>query len=51
VPLDKSEGSVAHALAVTQHNFVAENKLANALIKQGRYDDAITHFRTASDLA
>ena len=40
----------ARALAVTQHNFVAENNFANALIKQGRYDEAITHFRTASAL-
>jgi protein O-mannosyl-transferase len=40
----------SHALAVTQHNYVAENNFANALIKQGRSDDAITHFRTASAL-
>ena len=38
----------AHALAVTQRNYVAENNLAHALIKQGRYDDAITHFRAAA---
>jgi tetratricopeptide (TPR) repeat protein len=40
----------SHALAVTQHNYVAENNFARALIKQGRYDDAITHFRAASAL-
>ena len=40
----------SHALAVTQHNYVAENNFASALIKQGRYDDAITHFRAASAL-
>ena len=40
----------AHALAVTQRNYVAENNLAHALIKQGRYDDAITHFRAAAAL-
>ena len=39
-----------HALAVTQRNFVAENNFANALIKQGRNDEAITHFRAASAL-
>jgi len=40
----------AHALAVTQRNYVAENNLAHALIKQGRYDDAITHFRAAAGI-
>lgn len=38
----------ARALAVTQRNFVAENNLAHALIKQGRYDEAIIHFRAAA---
>jgi protein O-mannosyl-transferase len=38
----------AHALAVTQRNYVAENNLAHALINQGRYDDAIAHFRAAA---
>jgi len=40
----------ARALAVTQRNFVAENNLAHALIKQGRYDEAIIHFRAAAAL-
>jgi protein O-mannosyl-transferase len=40
----------AHALAVTQNNFVAENNFASALIRQGRNDEAITHFRAASAL-
>ena len=40
----------AHALAVTQRNYVAENNLAHALIKQGMYDDAIAHFRAAAAL-
>ena len=38
----------SHALAVTQQNFVAENNFAEALIKHGKYDEAITHFRAAS---
>jgi Flp pilus assembly protein TadD len=40
----------AHALAVTQNNFVAENNFASALIRQGRSDEAIIHFRAASAL-
>jgi len=40
----------ARALAVTQGNFVAENNLAHALIKQRRYDEAIVHFRAAAAL-
>jgi tetratricopeptide (TPR) repeat protein len=40
----------SHALAVTQHNYVAENNLAIALTKQGRLDDAIILFRAASAL-
>jgi tetratricopeptide (TPR) repeat protein len=40
----------SHALGVTQNNFVAENNFAGALIKQGRYDEAITHFRAANAL-
>jgi protein O-mannosyl-transferase len=39
-----------HALAVTRDNFVAENNFASALIRQGRNDEAIVHFRTASAL-
>lgn len=40
----------SHALAVTRNNYVAENNFANALVRQGRIDEAITHFRTASVL-
>ncbi len=40
----------AHALAVVPNNYVAENNFANALASQGRYDDAITHFRAAAAL-
>jgi tetratricopeptide (TPR) repeat protein len=39
-----------HALAVTHNNFVAENNFASALIRQGRNDEAFTHFRAASAL-
>jgi protein O-mannosyl-transferase len=35
-------------LAVTRNNYVAENNFANALVRQGRIDEAIIHFRTAS---
>lgn len=38
----------SHALAVTHENYVAENNLATALIKENKYDDAVLHFRTAS---
>jgi tetratricopeptide (TPR) repeat protein len=40
----------SHALAVTRENYVAENNFANALAGQGRYDEAITHFRAAAAL-
>jgi len=40
----------AHALAVVPNNYVAENNFANALASQGRYDEAIAHFRTAASL-
>jgi len=40
----------SHALAVTKKNYVAENNFANALASQGRYDEAITHFRAAANL-
>src|SRR4029077_1302508 len=39
-----------HTLAVSPHNFVAENNLAVTLIKHGRRDEAIPHFRTAAAL-
>jgi len=40
----------SHTLAVSPHNFVAENNLAVTLIKNGRRDEAIPHFRTAAAL-
>ena len=40
----------SHALAVAPNNFVAENNLASALIRWGRSDEAIGHFRAASAL-
>jgi len=43
-------GLWAHALAVTRNNYVAENNFGNALVRQGRIDEAIIHFRTASIL-
>jgi len=39
-----------HTLAVSPQNFVAENNLGVTLIKQGRRDEAIPHFRTAAAL-
>jgi tetratricopeptide (TPR) repeat protein len=38
----------SRALAVTRDNFVAENNFANALIRLGRPDEAIGHFRAAA---
>ncbi|MGO9345163.1 MAG: hypothetical protein ACLPZJ_02000, partial [Terriglobales bacterium] len=40
----------SHTLAVTRNNYVAENNFANALVGQGRIEEAIIHFRTASVL-
>lgn len=40
----------SRALAVTKNNYVAENNFANALASQGRYDEAIIHFRAAAAL-
>ena len=40
----------AHALAVVPNNYVAENNFANALASQGRYEEAIVHFRAAASL-
>jgi len=37
-----------HALAINPHNFVAENNFGLALIRQGRRDEAIPHFRAAA---
>jgi Tfp pilus assembly protein PilF len=40
----------SHTLDVSPPNFVAENNLAVTLIKHGRRDEAIPHFRTAAAL-
>jgi tetratricopeptide (TPR) repeat protein len=40
----------SRALAVTQNNFVAENNFAEALVRQGRTEDAVAHFRRAAAL-
>ena len=37
----------SHALEVTSRNFVAEDSLGGALVNEGRYDEAIPHFRSA----
>jgi len=37
----------SHALQVTSGNFQAENNLGMALLRQGRMEDAIPHFRAA----
>jgi protein O-mannosyl-transferase len=38
----------SHALKINPRNFVAENNLGLALIRQGRRDEAIQHFREAA---
>ena len=38
----------AHALAVTQNNFVAEDNLGGALVLEGKEDEAHEHFETAA---
>jgi protein O-mannosyl-transferase len=40
----------SHTLAVTQRNFVAEDNFGNALIKAGKYDEGIAHFRNAAEI-
>ena len=37
-----------HALKVTHSNWIAENNLGTALLKMGRPEDAIPHFRAAA---
>lgn len=37
----------SHALEVTSNNWVAENNLGTTLLKQGRAEEAIPHFRAA----
>jgi Flp pilus assembly protein TadD len=38
----------AHALEVTQNNFVAEDNIGGALVMEGRADEAFPHFEAAS---
>jgi tetratricopeptide (TPR) repeat protein len=40
----------SRALAVTQDSFVAENNFGSSLTRQGRYDEAVVHFRAAAAL-
>jgi protein O-mannosyl-transferase len=40
----------SHALAVTRDNFVAEDNLGEALVRQGHYFDGIAHFQRAAEL-
>lgn len=40
----------SHAVSVTSGNFVAEDNLGEALVNQGKYDEAIVHFRTAAQI-
>jgi len=40
----------SHTLAVTHRNFVAEDNFGNALIKAGRYEEGIAHFRNAAEI-
>jgi len=39
-----------HVLEVTQNNWLAENNLGTALLKRGRPEEAILHFRAAAAL-
>jgi len=39
-----------HALAVTTNNSIAENSLANDLIRAGRYEEAMVHLRKYASL-
>lgn len=38
----------SHTLAITRNNFVAEDNLGEALVRQGKYDEGIAHFRNAA---
>ncbi len=39
-----------YTLSVTERNYMAHNNLALALVKQGRNEEAVVHFRAATDL-
>ena len=45
---ESSESVWAHALAVTQNNFIAEDNLGGALVMEGNADQAFPHFEAAS---
>jgi Flp pilus assembly protein TadD len=45
-----SERLFRHALEVTRDNYVAQNNLGVALLKEGKLDEAITHYRVAVTL-
>ncbi|HKW17525.1 MAG TPA: tetratricopeptide repeat protein [Terriglobales bacterium] len=38
----------SHTLAITRNNFVAEDNVGEALVRQGKYYDGIAHFRAAA---
>jgi protein O-mannosyl-transferase len=46
-----SETLLAHAIAVTRDNFMAQNNLGVALTKQGQLDEAVTRLQEAVRLA
>ena len=45
-----SETLWTHALEVTENNFVAHDKLAEALISQGRVEEAFQHYQAAVEI-
>jgi Flp pilus assembly protein TadD len=47
---ESSEGLWAHALAVTQNNFIAEDNLGGALVLAGNPEEAFPHFKAASQI-
>jgi tetratricopeptide (TPR) repeat protein len=42
-----SETLWTHTLACTSYNFIGQNNLGNALLRRGRMDEAIAHYRKA----
>ncbi len=45
-----SESLWTHTLACTTDNFIADNDLGNMLLKMGRVDEAIVHYRKALEI-
>ena len=45
---ESSQSVWAHALAITQNNFIAEDNLGGALVMEGNADQAFPHFEAAS---